>query len=61
MQLLSKTHLCKGIFTGKWKYSLKIYAAVAVLSLGFSKGSKMDSEVLTKPLQNIMCLPQIPA
>lgn len=43
------------------KHSLKIYAAVAMLNLGFSKGSKMDSEVLIKPLQNIVCLPQIPA
>lgn len=27
---------------------------------GFPQGSEMDSEVLIKPLQNILCLPQIP-
>jgi len=37
-----------------------LYAVAMVKVSAFLQGSEMDSEVLIKPLQNIMCLPQIP-
>lgn len=58
---VENTSMQRNFYLPGKKYSLKIYAAVAMLSLGFSKGSKMDSAILIKPLQNIRCLPQIPA